>query len=60
MTEIGTERVEPTSRLPDRLNNEPRREPRSRPRRQPQAPDDSNSEAADNPESSEHQVDSLA
>jgi hypothetical protein len=60
MTEIGTERVEPTSRLPDRLNNELGREPRSRPRRQTQPADDDNSEPADNRESSEHQVDSLA
>lgn len=60
MTEIGTERVEPTSRVPDRLNNEPRREPRSRPQRQTPPPDANNPEPADSPESSQHQVDSLA
>jgi hypothetical protein len=59
MSEIGSERVEPTVRVPDRLGNEPRGEPRPRPRRQP-APDSSSSEAEDNPETPQHQIDSLA
>jgi hypothetical protein len=59
MSEIGTERVEPTARMPDQLANEPRREPRSRPRRQPQ-PDVGSSDPADDPETQQHQVDSLA
>jgi len=59
MSEIGTERVEPTARMPDQLKNESRREARSRPRRQ--APSDaSNSDQADSPEAPQHQVDSLA
>lgn len=60
MTEIGTERVEPTSRLPDRLSNEPRRKPRSRPRRQTPPSEATDSEPADDLESPQHQVDSMA
>jgi hypothetical protein len=59
MSEIGSERVEPTERVPDRLGNEPRGEPRPRARRQP-APDSSSSEPADNSETPQHQIDSLA
>jgi hypothetical protein len=59
MSEIGSERVEPTVRVPDRLGSEPGREPRPQPRRQPAARS-SDSEAADNPDSPQHQVDSLA
>jgi len=59
MTEIGTERVEPSVRVPDRRDHEPRREPRPRPPR-PKAPDASDPEPADNSEGSQHQVDSMA
>jgi hypothetical protein len=59
MSEIGTERVEPTVGVPDHLGNEPRREPRPRPRRQP-ASDSSSSEPVDSSETPKHQVDSLA
>ena len=59
MGEIGTERVEPTVRLPERLGDEPRREPRPRPRRRPAA-ESNGSEDAEQPEAPQHEIDSLA
>jgi hypothetical protein len=59
MAEIGTERVEPTVRVPERLRDEPKREPRSGPRRKPARESDS-SDDAPNPEAPKHQIDSLA
>ena len=59
MAEIGTERVEPTVRVPERLRDEPRREPRSGPRRR-QAAETNSSEEAENPDAPQHEIDSLA
>jgi hypothetical protein len=59
MAEIGTERVEATVPVPERLRDEPGREPRSRPRRR-QAAETNNSDDAENPEVPQHQIDSLA
>lgn len=56
MSDMGTERVEATFRVPERVSNQPQREPAARPRRPPP----SSSEAADEPELPEHEVDSLA
>jgi len=58
MSEIGTERIEPTAPVPDRLGNEPRHKPNTRPRRQPV--EDTDSGASDNSETPQHQIDSLA
>jgi hypothetical protein len=59
MAEIGTERVEPTVRVPEPLRDEPKRERGSGPRRKPARESDSPDDAP-NPEASEHQIDSLA
>lgn len=58
MSEIGTERVEPTVRLPERLGNEPRAEPRGRPKRPRGA--DFSPHPDDDAETPPHQIDSLA
>jgi hypothetical protein len=58
MGEIGSERVEPTVRVPDRLQNEPRPEPHARPKRRKDP--DSSSDPADDWETPQHQIDSLA
>ena len=60
MSEISSERLEPTARVPDRLEDRPRRELGSRPRRPvpPQAPD--SPEPGEDSEAPPHQVDSLA
>ncbi len=61
MSEIGTERLEPTAPVVERVSNESPRERGPRPRRPvgpvPAAP---NPEPADQSETAPHQVDSLA
>jgi hypothetical protein len=59
MSEIGTERIEPTAWVAERLGNDPRREPRTRARR-PAAEESGNSEREDNSEALQHQIDDLA
>jgi hypothetical protein len=59
MSEIGTERLEPTAPVTERVSSEGPRERGSRPRRTPPPPDP-DPEAADHSESTPHQVDSLA
>ena len=61
MSEIGTERLEPTAQVAERVSNEGPRERGPRPRRRPAAvTPDPNPEPADQSETTPHQVDSLA
>jgi|HubBroStandDraft_6_1064221.scaffolds.fasta_scaffold123360_3 hypothetical protein len=61
MSEIATERLEPTAQVTERVSNDGPRErgPRSRPK-PATAPSDPNPEPADRSETTPHQVDSLA
>ncbi len=62
MSEIGAERLEPTSQIAERVSHEGPRERGPRPRRQPPptVPPSPSSEPADHSETPPHQVDSLA
>jgi hypothetical protein len=60
MTEIGTERLEPTAQVTERASNEDLRERGPRPRRRPAVAPDPQPEPADRSEIAHHQVDSLA
>jgi hypothetical protein len=59
MTEIGTERLEPTAQVTERVSDEGPRERRPKARR-PAMPAKSEPEPADQAETTPHQVDSLA
>jgi len=59
MTDIGTERVEPTIRVPDRRDHDPRREPGPRARRST-PPEADSGEPGEKPDEPQHQIDSLA
>jgi len=59
MSEIGTEPVQPTVGVLERLDSEPRREPRPRPRRKPSVKL-SHAEGVDDSGATEHRIDSLA
>ena len=59
MSNIGTERLEPTAQIAERLGNDNPREREPRSRRQPAATRPK-PEPADQSETTPHQVDSLA
>jgi len=59
MSEFGTERLEPTARVAEQLDNEPPQPPASRRRRPPPASVPRDREPADDSETPAHQVDSL-
>jgi hypothetical protein len=58
MSEIGSERVERSARVPERLEQQPRTEPRARGKRPREQDSDSGSD--DGAEIPTHQIDSLA
>ncbi|MBZ5572846.1 MAG: hypothetical protein LAO09_13325 [Acidobacteriia bacterium] len=60
MSEISSERLEPTAPVPERLGDTPRREPGPRSRRQPPPQTPDSPEAVEASEAPPHQVDSLA
>jgi len=61
MSEIGTERLEPTAQVAERVSDEGPRGPGPRPRRQPATvPSHPDPEPAEPSETTPHQVDSLA
>jgi len=59
MSDIGSDRLEPTARVLEPQGQEPRREPGSGARRRPPAPAPKPSEPAETPDTPPHQVDSL-